>query len=122
MWSSDQNIRLKERLKVCIKNIQNLDTIDIYSNRYQRKYKGPIEMDILIEISKLSLFKEFTEKLSYKFFGPISEIINLLDKGKSILRISSFLSLQYERIIFPSTIQELVNLLEDKQIINRSTI
>ena len=122
LWSSDQNIRLKERLKACIKNIQNLDTIDIYSNRYQRKYKGPIEMDILIEISKLSLFKEFTEKLSYKFFGPIYEIINLLDKGKSILRISSFLSLQYERIILPSTIQELVNLLEDKQIINRSTI
>ena len=65
------------------------------------------------------MFKEFCESLKSEFLGPLSELINLVSKGYDILRVTSFLSLEYKKVIFPNIIMKLVTFLVEEKIMNQ---
>lgn len=86
---------------------------------YKPSYDGLFDTERLDNLFKNPLFKDFCESLKYEFLGPISELINLICKGYNILRITSFLSLEYKTLISPNKITELVNHLEGEDIIKQ---
>jgi hypothetical protein len=86
---------------------------------YKPNFDGPFDVDRLFNLFKNSIFKEFCESLKSEYLGPLSELINLICKSYNILRVTSFLSLEYETIISPSKIMKLVNHLVEENIINQ---
>jgi len=88
---------------------------------YKPNFNGPFAIDRLVNLSKNPLFKEFCESLKSEFLGVLSELINLLGKGYSILRVTSFLSLEYKKLVFPNKIMKLVNYLVEENIIKLFT-
>ena len=90
-----------------------------FSVSYELNFDGPFLTDNLFKLIKVPIFKIFIEDLKYEFLGPICELINLIGKGYDILRISSFLSLEYLTIVKPYKIMELVNHLEREQLIKK---
>jgi len=114
----------KQRYSKLLESYNNItdwaeDPNSLYSSVYFKNYEGVITFRRLVPISQTPIFKEFTKKLSGTFFGPIHELLNLLNKGFNVLRICSYISLQYEQIIYPSTIQELINCLGDQELIEK---
>ncbi|UCD01470.1 MAG: DUF4910 domain-containing protein [Promethearchaeota archaeon] len=91
----------------------------LYSSQYLKNYEGIITLRKLVQVSKKPIFKDFIKKIPYIFLGPIHELLNLLNKGFNVLRICSYLTLQYEQIIYPSTIQELIDYLEEQGFIKK---
>ncbi|MHA2035937.1 MAG: DUF4910 domain-containing protein [Promethearchaeota archaeon] len=87
-------------------------------SNYKPNYDGPFDEDLLLKISKIPMFKEFCESLKSKYLGSLSELINLVSKGYTILRVASSLSLEYKSIIFPNKIKKFVNFLVDENIIS----
>ena len=87
--------------------------------KYKPKFVGPFSVDRLFNLFKIPIFKEFSESLKSKFLGALSELINLVCKGYSILRVTSFLSLEYKTIISPNKIMELIDYLEHENFIHR---
>ncbi|MFX1553435.1 MAG: DUF4910 domain-containing protein [Promethearchaeota archaeon] len=119
-WLKIQTQRYAKLFESNKNSINNLEDINIlYSSQYIRTYEGVIPFRALVKISKSPLFKEFSEKMAYKWLGPIHELLNLLNKGFKVLRICSYLSLHYEQIIYPSSIQELINYLEDQGFVKK---
>ena len=90
-----------------------------FSANYKLNFEGPFLTDNLFKLIKTPIFKEFSEDLKYEFLGPINELINLIGKGYDILRISSFLSLEYKMLVKPNKIVKLVNHLEREQFIKQ---
>ncbi len=91
----------------------------LYSSKYIKNYEGIISIRTLIPILHNINFKKFSDQLNYKFLGPIHELINLLNNRFNTLRISSYLSLQYETILYPSVIQELIDYLVEQELIKK---
>ena len=117
LWLSNQTESLDNKLESTSKRNQYTNVLTLYNTSYQRNYEGPFDIDISIELAESEIFKNLMDELSYKFFGPILELINLLDLGYNILRISSFLSIQYGTLILPSKVKDLINFLEEKEIV-----
>ena len=80
-----------------------------YNSRFQPAFQGPVLVNTLFNLRKIPLFKDFCESLGYEFLGPINELLNLLCRGFDILRISSYMSLEYGVIILPIQITEMIN-------------
>lgn len=119
-WLRIQKQRYTKLLESNKNTTNNSEDFNIlYSSQYIKNYEGVLPFRTLITISKNPIFKEFSEKMSYKWLGPIHELLNLLNKGFNVLRICSYLSLHYEQIIYPSTIQELINYLEDQDFVKK---
>jgi hypothetical protein len=87
---------------------------------YAPNFDGPLLVDKLFPLSDLLIFKEFCKLLKSKYQGPMSELVNLICKGFTILRIAAFLSLEYNTLILPNTAVELINHLEKENIIKSS--
>lgn len=117
LWLSYQTESLDNTLEAFSKKNQDTNIFAMYNTSYQRNYEGPLDMDTSIELAESKIFKDFMDELSYKFFGPMHELINLLDLGYSVLRISSLLSIQYGTPILPSKVKHLIKFLEDKDIV-----
>lgn len=86
---------------------------------YKPNFDGPFDIDRLHNLFKNSMFKEFSESLKSEFLGVLSELINLVCKGYNILRVTSFLSLEYKALISPSKIMKLVTFLVEENIVNQ---
>jgi len=98
------------------KDLENLESKLMLN--YKPNFDGPFDEDRLQNLWKNPMFKEFCESLKSEYLGVISELINLLCKGYNILRVTSFLSLEYKSIISPEKIMKLVNHLVEENIIN----
>jgi len=90
-----------------------------FSVNYKLNFEGPFLTNNLFTLFKIPVFREIIEELNYEYLGPICELINLIGKGYDILGISSFLSLEYKKLIKPTKIFELVNHLEREQFIKQ---
>ena len=90
-----------------------------YGDIYEPNYQGPFAVSEGFKLFKIPIFREFLEKIKYEFMGPINELFNLLGKGYSILRITAFLSLEYEIVLEPEKILNLVNHLEKENYIRK---
>jgi len=112
-----QSLRLKEQINFSEEEIKKLESK--FGVIYEPNFQGPFRIRDLFKLSKTPIFKEFIEELKYELLGPINELINLLGKGNDILRISAFLSLEYETLIKPNTVLNLVNHLEREQFIKK---
>ncbi|MHA1987247.1 MAG: DUF4910 domain-containing protein [Promethearchaeota archaeon] len=98
------------------------DIVDLESNlnlSYKPSFDGPFDIDRLRILYKKPLFKELCDSLKSEFLGALSELINLVCKGYSVLRVTSFLSLEYKTLISPYKIMTLVKQLEEENIINQ---
>ena len=111
-----QRLRWKE--KIAFKGEEGINS-EKFNNTYEPNFDGPFLVDDLYKLYKMPLFKDLIEDLKYEFLGPINELINLICKGYNLLRTASFMSLEYETIITPSKILDLVNHLEDEKLIRR---
>jgi len=90
-----------------------------YKATFKPAFKGPFLVDRLFELNQINAFKEFCDDLKYGYLGPIDELINLSSKGYEVLRIASYLSLEYDTIILPSKVLTLMEYLEQKKIITQ---
>ncbi|MHA2180921.1 MAG: DUF4910 domain-containing protein, partial [Promethearchaeota archaeon] len=84
---------------------------------YKPNFNGPFDEDLLMNLLKNPMFKEFCESLKSEYQGSLSELINLVCKGYNIIRVTSFLSLEYKAIISPNKIMKLVNYLVEENIV-----
>ena len=91
----------------------------LYSSKYIKDYEGILSFRRFISLLHNASFKKFSEQLKYNFLGPIHELLNLLNNGFNTLRISSYLSLQYDTILYPSVIQELIDYLVEQEVIKK---
>jgi aminopeptidase-like protein len=91
----------------------------LLETKYQLNINGPIPFKKMLRLGNKQKFKEFTEKLSYEFLGPIYELINLIAKNNNVLEICSYLTIEYETIITPKTIIDLLRILEKEEIIKK---
>ena len=112
-----QNLRWNEKFNFDGEDINKLASK--FGNIFEPNYQGPFYTRDLFSLMKTPIFREFMEELKYEFLGPINELINLLGKGYDILRISAFLSLEYETIVTPDKILKLVNHLEKTHLIKK---
>ena len=112
-----QNLRWNEKFNFDGEEIKNLKSK--FGDIYESNYQGPFRIRDLFNLIKTPIFREFSEELKYEFLGPINELTNLLGKGYDILRISAYLSLEYETIIKPNKILKLVDYLEKEQFIKK---
>jgi len=112
-----QRLRWNEQFKFDEEEIEALKSK--FSVNYELKFEGIFSTKNLFKLFKTPIFKEFIEDLKYEYLGPINELINLIGKGYDILRISSFLSLEYKKIIMPSEILRLVDHLEREHFIRK---
>ena len=114
-----QNSRWSEQ----IKEYKGDNEIEILESklklRYTPTFNGPLVVDQLFLLFENPSFKDFCKRLKSEYLGPISELINLACKGYNVLRIASFLSLEYNMIIPPNKVIELVNYLEKEKIVNQ---
>ena len=116
LWEN-QNLRWNDKLDFDAEDIKN--TRLNFSTIYEPNFPGPFYTRDLFKLIKYPIFEEFMAELKYEFLGPLNELINLLGKGYDILRISAFLSLEYETIIKPNKILKLVNHLENEQLFKK---
>jgi len=86
---------------------------------YKPNFNGPLFVDHLFSLFENPSFKDFCKRLKSEYLGPICELVNLACKGYNVLRIASFLSLEYNMIIPPNKVVELVNYLEKEKIVNQ---
>ncbi len=91
----------------------------LYSSKYIKNYEGILFFRKFISLLHNVRFKKFSDQLKYNFLGPIHELLNLLNNGFDTLRISSYLSLQYNTILYPSVIQELIDFLVEQEVIKK---
>ncbi|MFX0034188.1 MAG: DUF4910 domain-containing protein [Candidatus Hermodarchaeota archaeon] len=91
----------------------------LYSSKYIKNYEGILFYRKFIFLLHNVRFKKFSDQLKYNFLGPIHELLNLLNNGFDTLRISSYLSLQYNTILYPSVIQELIDFLVEQEVIKK---
>jgi len=112
-----QRLRWNEKFTFDEEDINTLKSK--FSINYELNFDGPFLTDNLFKLIKAPIFKEFSEALKHEFLGPINELINLIGKGYDILRISSFLSLEYKMLVKPNKIVKLVNHLEKEQFIKQ---
>jgi hypothetical protein len=84
---------------------------------FKPNFNGPLLVDKLFSLFEIPIFKEFCNNLKSEYLGPMSELINLTCKGFTILRVASFLSLEYNTILGPNKVVELVSYLEDENIV-----
>ena len=87
--------------------------------KYTPTFNGPLVVDQIFLLFENPSFKDFCKRLKSEYLGPISELINLLCKGYNLLRVTSFLSLEYNIVILPNQVVELVNFLEKEKIVNQ---
>ncbi|MHA2391145.1 MAG: DUF4910 domain-containing protein, partial [Promethearchaeota archaeon] len=90
-----------------------------FITRYIPNYDGPFVVDQLLTLFRNQKFEEFSKNLKSKFSGSISELINLVSKGFNVIRVSSILTLEYNAIISPSKVVELVNYMEKEKFIKQ---
>jgi len=90
------------------------------TQKYMPNFDGPLLVDKLFPLSDLPIFKEFCKNLNSEYLGPMSELVNLVCKGFTILRVTSFLSIEYNTIIPPSKVVELLSNIEKEEIIKLS--
>jgi len=90
-----------------------------FDSIYELNYPGPFHVRNAFKLVKYPIFEEFIAELKYEFLGPLNELFNLLGKGYDILRISAFLSLEYETVVPPSKIIEMVDHLEKEELIKK---
>jgi len=106
-----------------IKEYRGDKEIEILESKLNLSYKpdfnGPLVVDQLFSLFENPSFKDFCKRLKSEYLGPISELINLVCKGYNLLRVTSFLSLEYNMIIPPNKVVELVNYLEKEKIVNQ---
>ena len=112
-----QKLKWNEKFNFDEKDIKSLKLK--YGDIYEPNYQGPFTVRDLFNLVKIPIFKEFMEELKYEFLGPINELINLLGKGYDILRITAYLSLEYETVIEANKILNLVNHLESEKYIRK---
>ena len=112
-----QNLKWNEKFNFDERDIKILELK--YADIYEPNYQGPFIVRELFKLFKIPIFKEFMEELKYEFLGPINELINLLGKGYNILRITAYLSLEYETPIEANKILNLVNHLESEKYIRK---
>ncbi|MFW9785038.1 MAG: DUF4910 domain-containing protein [Candidatus Heimdallarchaeota archaeon] len=109
--------RWNEQIKNYCKEIESFDSK--FAARYKPNYIGPFVYDELTILQRNQLFKDFSKELNSKSSGPIIETINLVSKGYNILRVSSLLSLEYNVVISPRKVMELVNYLEKEKLVQK---
>ena len=98
----------------------NFETVRLkFSKIYKPNFDGPFVVDKLYSLFEKLVFKQFCKSLRSEYLGPMSELINLVCKGLNILRVASVLSLEYNNIVLPSKIEELVSYLEEHEIIKK---
>jgi aminopeptidase-like protein len=99
---------------------RDLKTLEVkFGDTYEHNYKGLFTVSEGFNLFRIPIFREFLEEMKYEFFGPINELINLLGKGYSILRVTAYLSLEYKTIVKPNKILKLVEQLEKEQLIRK---
>ena len=114
-----QSIRWKNQTKK-YKGDKEMELLESKLNlNYKPNYNGPLFIDLIFSLSENPSFKDFCKLLKSEYLGPICELINLTCKGYNVLRIASFLSLEYNMIIPPNKVVKLVNYLEEEKIVNR---
>jgi len=110
----------KEKLKeISIEEEIDREKDNLLETKYQLNLTGPIPFKRMLRLGNKPSFKKFTEKLSYEFLGPIYELINLIAKNYNTLEICSYLTFEYETIIMPKTIIDLLRILEKEEIIKK---
>jgi aminopeptidase-like protein len=113
----------KERWDIITK--QELDEKSIkllkskYATTFKPSFKGPFLVDRLFELHQINEFQQLCDDLKYGYLGPIDELINLSSKGYEVLRIASYLSLEYDTIILPSKVLTLLEYLLKMKIITQ---
>ena len=114
-----QSLRWKNQIKV----YEGEKEIEILESKLNLKFKPnfnrPLYIDHIFPLSDIPSFKDLCKRLKSEYLGPICELINLACKEYNVLRISSFLSLEYNIIIPPSKIVRLVNYLEEAKIVKQ---
>lgn len=90
-----------------------------FNKSYKPNFGGPLVVDKLFPLFEKPAFKQFCKSLRSEYMGPMSELVNLICKGLNILRVASVLSLEYNNIVLPSKIEELVSYLEEHEIIRK---
>jgi len=112
-----QNLRWNEKFNFDEKNIKILELK--YGAVYEPNYQGPLTVREVFKLFKIPIFREFIEEMKYEFLGPLNELFNLLGKGYDILRITAYLSLEYDILIMPDKIMKLVIHLENEDLIKK---
>jgi len=112
-----QALKWTEKFNIDEKGIKNIELK--YSDSYEPNYQGPFTVRELFKLYRIPIFKEFLDELKYEFLGPINELINLLGKGYNVLKISACMSLEYEIVVEPDKILNLVNHLEKELFIKK---
>jgi hypothetical protein len=105
------------RLDNYIKDNNFKITHEKYNQKYRPNFNGPFLVDKKYSLNEIPVFKKFNETLKSEFSGSITELINLICKGFTILRVASLLSLEYNTIILPNIVEDLINYLEEEKII-----
>ena len=91
-----------------------------FTQKYMPTFDGPLLVDKLFTLSNIPIFKDFCKNLKSEYMGSMSELVNLVCKGFNILRVASFLSLEYNTILLPNKIRDLISYLEKERIIKMS--
>jgi hypothetical protein len=107
----------KDKYKLSEEKIRNQELL--LKETYERDFLGPLYVKDVFQLAKYEDFETFLAKLKYEYLGPVNEIFNLIGKGFNLLTIAAYLSLEYESIIHPKTLQTLLNRLEKENLIRK---
>lgn len=113
----NQTLRWNEKFDLNKEDLKKIRSY--YGAIYEPNFPGPFYTRDLFKLIKYPIFEEFMVEVGYPFLGPLSELINLLGKGYDILRISAYLSLEYETLVMPNKILKLVTHLEKEELVKK---
>ncbi|MFX0081115.1 MAG: DUF4910 domain-containing protein [Candidatus Hodarchaeota archaeon] len=114
------NLRWSNQIKEYIGDNKVEDLKTRLNVSYMPNFNGPLDIEKLFPLFDFPPFKDFCKSLKSEYLGPINELINLLCKGYKLLRVASYLSLEYNTTILPKKVVELVNYLEKENIIYKN--
>jgi hypothetical protein len=91
-----------------------------YSVKYTRSFEGPLSFKPLTQLAKEKSYQSLMRNApTGNYAGVFFEMMNLVGQKKTLIEITAMLSLEYAKVFNLSEIRECMELLVEKEIIER---
>jgi hypothetical protein len=117
-WVHSQTYLWQENHQRMNIDLQAERNLNVLSKTYKRLFDGPVPFQKFALVEEKPVMKALMQKApSLNYGGVFFELMNLLARQFPVEEIASALSLQYNRLFYPSEIHSLLELLIEKGII-----